>query len=220
LFKRKRCKKGNRNWKVKRKREKPSPLLGRLPSQTRGLPFPRARAPPLSAHLRSASSRARQPAPHPSAALSLARSLPLAEWPRLSAALSSFRRPFTAVTSGHCLRPPLRLLAAQGSLAPLRPPLPLTSVLAGTAPPWCPLGGAMRHLWAALCSSPEPRSSTAPFPRAPIKGSPRAPSSSHQPRPSLSSPSPSTIREAPSSTSSPVSPFPLLPLPLRWSSEK
>jgi hypothetical protein len=105
-------------------------------------------------------------------------------------------------------------------LAPLRPPLPLTSVLAGTAPPWCPLSGAVRHLWAALCSSPEPRSSTAPFPRAPIKGSPRAPSSSHQPLPSLSAPSPSTIREAPSSTSSPVSLFPLLPLPLCWSSEK
>jgi hypothetical protein len=38
-----------------------------------------------------------------------------------------------------------------------------------------------------LCSSPEPRSSNAPFPRAPIKGLPRAPSSPHQPRPSLSS---------------------------------
>jgi hypothetical protein len=59
-----------------------------------------------------------------------------------------------------------------------------------------------------------------PSPRAPIKGSPRAPSSLHRPRPLPSSPSPSTIREAPSSSSSPVSPFPLLPLPLRWSSEK
>jgi hypothetical protein len=59
-----------------------------------------------------------------------------------------------------------------------------------------------------------------PFPRAPIKGSPRAPSSSHQPRPSLSAPSPSTIREAPSSSSSPVSPFLLIPLLLRWSREK
>jgi hypothetical protein len=59
-----------------------------------------------------------------------------------------------------------------------------------------------------------------PSPRAPIKGSPRAPSSLHRPRPFPSSPSPSTIREASSSSSSPVSPFPLLPLPLRWSSEK
>jgi hypothetical protein len=110
-----------------------------LPRPISGLP-PRARQP--APHPASLSLAKR---PHPSAALSLARSLPLAERPRLLAASSSFCRPFTAVTSGRRLRPPLRLLAAQGSLAPLRPPLPLTSVLAGTAPPWCPLGGAVRH---------------------------------------------------------------------------
>jgi hypothetical protein len=146
--------------------------------------------------------------------LSRAHSL-LAVWPRLSAVSSSSRHPFIAVTSGHRLPPLLRLLAAQGSLAPLRPPPPLTSVLAGTASPWCPLGGAVRHLWPALCSSPEPRSSTAPFPRAPIKGPPRAPPSPHQPRPSF----PSLVRaqfvEAPPpSSSSPVSRPSLLPAPL------
>jgi hypothetical protein len=159
------------NKKEKRKTLLPS-LLGRFPAQTRSPTSPHARAPSPLGPI-SACSRARQPAlcspslslakrPHPSAAPSLGRSLPLAVWPRLSAVSSSSRRPFTAVTSGHRLRPLLRLLAAQGSLAPLRPPLPLTSVLAGTAPPWCPLGGAVRHLWAALCSSPEPKSSTAP----------------------------------------------------------
>jgi hypothetical protein len=77
--------------------------------------------------------RARQPAPrpaplslarcpHPSAALSLARSLPLAGWPRVSGASSSVRRPLAEVTSGRRLCPPLCHPAAQGSLAPLRPP--------------------------------------------------------------------------------------------------
>jgi hypothetical protein len=201
--------------------------LGRLPAQTRGLP---ARAPPLSAHLRPASARAParpalslpltgKAAPPVSRSLSRARSLPLAVWPRLSATSSSSRRPFTAVTSGHRLRPLLRLLAAQGSLAPLRPPLPLTSVLAGTAPPWCPLGGAVRHLWADCVAHRSRGAPPPPFPRAPIKGSPRAPSSPHQPRPSLSSLVRARIRGAPPSSPSPVSP-PLFPLPLRWSSEK
>jgi hypothetical protein len=111
----------------------------------------------------------------------------------LSAVSSSSRRPFIAVTSGHRLRPLLRLLAAHGSLAPLRPP-PLTSVLAGTAPPWCPLVGVVRHLWSALCSSPEPRSSTAPLPSRAYKRA--APSSSF---PALATtipplPRPSSIR--------------------------
>jgi hypothetical protein len=101
---------------------------------------------------------------------SLARTLaPTGRMAPLVSRSSSSRRPFTAVTSGHRLRPLLHLLAAQGSLAPLRPPLPLTSVLAGTAPPCCPLGGAVRHLWATLCSSPEPRSSTAPLPSGAYK---------------------------------------------------
>jgi hypothetical protein len=162
------------NKKEKRKTPPPSPAepfpgpnpQPHLPANPRSLSprpnfglLPRARQPALRSPSLSLAKR-----PHPSAALPLARSLPLAVRPRLSAASSSFRRPFTAVTSGHRLRPPLRLLTTQGSLAPLRPPLPLTSVLAGTAPPWCPLGGAVRHLWAALCSSPEPRSSTAPLP--------------------------------------------------------
>jgi hypothetical protein len=43
-------------------------------------------------------------------------------WPRLSATRRLPRRPFIAVTSGHRLRSLPRLLAAQGSLAPLRPP--------------------------------------------------------------------------------------------------
>jgi hypothetical protein len=129
-------------WTESRPKPAASPSLAPallLPRPISGLP-PRARQP--APHPASLSLAKR---PHPSAALSLARSLPLAERPRLSAASSSFHRPFTAVTSGRRLRPPLRLLAAQGSLAPLRPPLPLTSVLAGTAPPWCPLGGAVRH---------------------------------------------------------------------------
>jgi hypothetical protein len=125
---------GNRKLRGKRKREKlsplpagpasgpnPRPLPSHAPALLRFRPIfslpPRARASLLHApHL----SLARRP--HPSAALFLARSLPLAEWPRWSVASSSFRRLFTEVTSGRRLRPPLCHLAAQGSLAPLRPP--------------------------------------------------------------------------------------------------
>jgi hypothetical protein len=125
--------------------------------------------------------------PHPSATRSLARSLPLTKWPHESVASSSVRRPLAEVTSGRRLRPPLCHPAAQGSLAPLRPP-PLGQRPRRYRPAVASPRRRCAPFMAALGSSPESGSSTSPFPRAPIKSSPRAPSSSHQLRLSLSSP--------------------------------
>jgi hypothetical protein len=78
-------------------------------------------------------------------------------------------------------------------LAPPRPP-PLTNVLASTAPPWCLIGVAVRHIWPALCSSPAPRSSAAPLPSRAYK---RAAPSSSFPAPASAIPllpRPSSIR--------------------------
>jgi hypothetical protein len=76
-----------------------------------------------------------------------------------------------------------------------RPVLPpMTNVLGGTAPPWCLIGGAVRHLWPALCSSPAPRSSAAPLPSRAYK---RAAPSSSFPAPASAIPllpRPSSIR--------------------------
>jgi hypothetical protein len=131
----------------KKKRKTLSPPAGPFSSPNPRPPPPLAPALPSSFNPSSACSRARA---SPPCALppshwqtvptrqppSLARTLaPTGRMAPLVSRSSSSRRPFTAVTSGHRLRPLLRLLAAQGSLAPLRPPLPLTSVLAGTAPP-------------------------------------------------------------------------------------
>jgi hypothetical protein len=176
--------------------------------------LPRARQP-----LHTAPSLSLTRRPHPSVTRSLARSLPLTKRPHGSAASSSVRRPLAEVTSGCRLRPPLYHPAAQGSLAPLRPPpldqRPRRYHLAVASP-----RRRCAPFMAALGSSPESGSSTAPFPRAPIKSSPRIPSSSHQLRPSLSSPPPSSIRKAPASSSPPVSLFLLLPLLLYWSGKE
>jgi hypothetical protein len=93
---------------------------------------------------------------------------------------------------------------------------PLTSVLAGTAPPWCLIDGAVRHLWAALCKlTGTAKLHRSPFPRAPIKGPPRAPPSPHRPRPFLSSlVRAQSVEKSPPSSSSPVSHPSLLPAPL------
>ena len=204
-------------WAVSQPKPAASPLAPALPSSLG--PFPtcfRARAsPPYALHPSlSQTVPTRQP---PSLARTLAPTGRMA--PLVSRSLSS-RRPFTAVTSGHCLHPLLRLLAAQGSLAPLRPPLPLTSVLAGTAPPWCPLGGTVRHLWVALCSSPEPRSPTTPLPSGAYK---KGRSGTFFPAPASATPLlPSPARNSRNTIIVPLSGefLPLFSLPLRWSREQ
>jgi hypothetical protein len=199
LFKRKRCKKGNRFWKIKRKREKPfSPPAGPIPGPNPRPPPPRARAPPpLSAHLRPAS--VRPPAcstprlplagkPAPPASRSLTRSLPLADWPRWSVASSSFRRPLTEVTSGRRLRPPLRHLAAQGSLAPLRPP-PLDQRPRRYRPHRGVSSAALCGINAGTVKLTDVRQAPSPpLPSVAYERLPRTPPSLHRPRPLLSSP--------------------------------
>jgi hypothetical protein len=66
----------------------------------------------------------------------------------------------------------------------------------------CGINAGAVHLTGARRAPP------LPFPRAPIKRSPRAPPSPHRPQPLPSSPCPSAIREAPPSSPSPVSPPP------------
>jgi hypothetical protein len=167
----------------KGKREKPSPLpvgpnLGPTPATSPSHapalprirpncgPLPRARQP-----LHTSPSLSLTRRPHPSATRSLARSLPLTKRPHGSAASSSVRRPLAEVTSGRRLRPPLCHPTAQGSLAPLRPPpldqRPCRYHLAVASP-----RQRCAPFMAALGGSPESGSSTAPFPRAPIKSSP------------------------------------------------
>jgi hypothetical protein len=205
LFKRKRCKKGNRNYKIKRKREKPFPPAGPIPGPN---PWPRLPARPHSFSPRPISgllSRARQPAlrspslsltnrPHSSAALSLSHAH--SHW-QCGPACQPFRRP-PAVPSSRS--PPAITSVPCSVFSPHREVWhrsvlpPLTSVLAGTAPPWCLLGGAVRHLWPTLCSSPAPRSSTAPLPSRAYK---RAAPSSSFPAPAAAIPllpRPSSIR--------------------------
>ena len=116
----------------------------------------RARAPARSSPSLSLTRR-----PHPSAALSLAHSLPLTKRPHRSAASSSVRRPLAEVTSGRRLRPPLCHPAAQGSLAPLRPP-PLDQRPRRYRPAVASPRRRCAPFMAALGSSPESGSSTAP----------------------------------------------------------
>jgi hypothetical protein len=208
--------------KSKKKKEKPSPCpVGPNLGPTPATPPPLAPALLLSRPTPGLPPRARQPAPH-SASLSLtsqphlpaALSRTLASAGRPAPPVSRFvilpaydappsphRRPFTAVSS-----PPSPRRTERVRHRPVLPPL--TNVLAGTAPPWRLIGGAVRHLWPTLCSSSESGRSTAPLPPRAYKKLPRAPSSSHRPRPLPSSPRPSPIREAPPSSPSPVSSSP------------
>jgi hypothetical protein len=80
--------------------------------------------------------------------------------------------------------------------------------------PLCGINAGAVHLIGARRAPP------LPFPRAPIKRSPRAPPSPHRPQPPLSSPRPSSIREAPSSSPSPVSPSLSSPSPSGLHSKK
>jgi hypothetical protein len=87
------------------------------------------------------------------------------------------------------------------------PSSPLDCVLARYRPrhkvsssPLCGINAGAVHLTGA-CRAP-----LLPFPQAPIKRSPRTPPSPHRPQPPPSSPRPSSIREALSSSPSPVSP--------------
>jgi hypothetical protein len=77
----------------------------------------------------------------------------------------------------------------------------------------CGINAGAVHLTGARRAPP------LPFPRAPIKRSPRAPPSPHRPQPPLSSLARAQFAEAPPSSSSPVSRPPLLPS-LCWSSEQ
>jgi hypothetical protein len=129
-----------------------------LPRPISGLP-PRARQP--APHPASLSLAKR---PHPSAALSLARSLPLAEWPPL--------------VSCFVVLPPSPHRSHLRPSPPSSPPSSRRTGKFGTAPSSPPLDQRPRRyrpavvsprrrcaaLMAALCSSPEPRSSTAPLP--------------------------------------------------------
>jgi hypothetical protein len=92
------------------------------------------------------------------------------------------------------------------------PSLPLDRVLAQYRPhrevsssPLCSINAGAVHLTGAR------RAPLLPFPRVPIKRSPRAPPSPHRPQPPPSSPRPSSIREASPSSPSPVSPSPSSP---------
>jgi hypothetical protein len=180
---------------------------------------PRARAPPFGPLPACYRARAAAPLPplslsltsrpHLPAALSLARSLPLADRPHRSAASSSSSR--TTHRRPLHRRPLAHPLAAQESLAPPRPRR-LTASLPGTVPrrkvsssPLCGINAGAVHLTGTRGAP------SLPFPRAPIKRSPRAPPSPHQPQPPLSSLARDQFAEAPSSSSSPVSRPPLLP---------
>jgi hypothetical protein len=95
------------------------------------------------------------------------------------------------------------------------PSSPLDRVLARYRPrrevsssPLCGINAGVVHLTGARRALP------LPFPRAPIKRSPRAPPSPHRPQPPLSSLARAQFAEAPPSSSSPVSRPPLLPSPL------
>jgi hypothetical protein len=89
----------------------------------------------------------------------------------------------------------------------LAPPHPrrLTASLPGTAPTVRSRRRRYAALMSALCFTGARRAPPLPFPRAPIKRSPRAPPSPQRPQPPPSSPRPSSIREAPPSSPSPVS---------------
>jgi hypothetical protein len=101
------------------------------------------------------------------------------------------------------------------------PSSPLDRVLARYHPrrevsssPLCGTNAGAVHLTCARRAPP------LPFPRAPIKRSPRAPPSPHRPQPPLSSPRPSSIREAPPSSPSLVSPSLSSPSPSGLRSKK
>jgi hypothetical protein len=178
------------------------PLLGRFPAQTRSPTSPHARAPSPLGPI-SACSRARASPPY-ALPPSHWRSVPTRQPPPLSCAHSHwqcgpacqlFRRP-PAVPSPQS--PPAIASVLSSVFSPHREVWhrsvlpPLTSVLAGTAPPWCPLGGAVRHLWAdcvAHRSREAPPSSFFPAPASAIPLLPR----------------PGAIRGAPPSSPSPVS---------------
>jgi hypothetical protein len=186
-------------------------------------PLPRARAFPSLGPLAGLLARAKPPArsPHPLSLtrqpLSLAHFPSLADRPHRSAASSSPRttlhRPLTAVPS-IAVPSPHRKSSAPPRTPPLdQRPYPVPPHRGVSSAALCGINAGAVHLTGAR------RAPSLPFPRAPIKRPPRAPPSPHRPRPLPSSPRPSTIRGAPSSSPSPVSP-PLLPLPLRWSNEQ
>jgi hypothetical protein len=183
-------------------------------------PPPRARAPLLFRPISGLLPRARQTALRPP-------SLSLANRPHPSAALArSHARPHWQ--DGPACQPFVVLPPSlhRGHLRPSPPSPPPSSRRTGkfgTAPSSHPLDQRPRRYRPAVMSPRRRcaafmagtvklagirRAPPLPSPRAPIKGSPRAPSSLHRPRPLPFSPHPRAIREAPSSSPSPVSPFP------------
>jgi hypothetical protein len=169
--------------------------FGPLPARSR----PRASAPlPLSLSLTSR--------PHLPAALSCA--LPPASRP--APPVSRFVV-LLAYDSPPSPRPSPRSTGKFGTARPRR----LTVYSPGTAPrrevsssPLCGINAGVVHLTGARRAPP------LPFPRAPIKRSPRPPPSPHRPQPPLSSLARAQFAEVPPSSSSPVSRPPLLPSPL------
>jgi hypothetical protein len=176
---------------------------------------------PPPAHFRPAFAHVRQPAlrslslsltsrPHPLAAPSLA-SLAITPTGSMAPLVSRFVV-FPVVPSS---RSPLAIASVPSSVfSPHREVWhrsvlpPLTSVLAGTAPPWRLIGGAVQ-------AHRRREAPPLPFPRAPIKGTHRAPPSPHRPRPFLSSlVRAQFVERPPPSSSSPVSHPSLLPAPL------
>jgi hypothetical protein len=213
LFKKNRNKNGNGNWRIKRKKEKLSSPLGRIRPTPGRLPSSSRPCFPLSAHCR--------PAPACAAALRSPPSLSLTSQPHLPATPSR-----ALPLAGKPAPPVSRFVVLPAYDAPPSPrPSPRRTGEFGTAPsspldrvhaqyrprrevsssPLCGINAGAVHLTGARRAPP------LPFPRAPIKRSPRAPPSPHRPQPPPSSPRPSSIREAPPSSPSPVSLPPLLP---------
>jgi hypothetical protein len=191
----------------------PPPSRPRLPPLG---PFPacsRARASPPCALSLSLTNR-----PHPPAALSLARSLPLADRPQLSATSSSF---FLLPAYGPSRSPPAITSVPSSVFSPHRE-VGHRPVLAAAA---ASLHGTAtvqsRHrrcaaLTPVRCASPTPRSSAAPLPSGTYK---RAALSSSFPAPASATPllpRPSSIcgRAAAAVFSLSGEPSPLFPLPL------
>jgi hypothetical protein len=201
--------------------------MSRLPP-----PPSRPRSPPFRPNCRPAPARAQPPHSPPSLSLTSRPHLPAAP----SRALPLAGRPAPPVSRFVALlaydTPPSPPSSSPPSPSPLpsprrtgefgtAPSSPLDRVLARHHPrrevsssPLCGINADAVHLTGAR------RAPLLPFPRAPIKRSPRAPPSPHRPQPPLSSPRPSSIREAPPSSPSPVSPSLSSPSPSGLRSKK
>jgi hypothetical protein len=193
-------------------------------------PPPRARDSLPSAHFRPAPVCApARPAlsfspsltnrPHPPAALSLARSLPLADRPQLSASSSSF---FPLPTYGPSRSPPAITSVPSSVFSPHREVghRPVLTAAAASLHGTATVRSRHRRcaaLTPVRCTSPAPWSSTAPLPSGAYK---RAAPSSSFPAPASATPllpRPSSIRGRTIVVFLPGEPFPLFSLPLCWS---